>query len=187
VTRRSLVRRFLLCAASTAAGLAHRPGWLRAGTEPRGDTSLDSATLPLSATEVEALVSFAEVVAAGDRLSAEARRHVASHVAESASEDGAQRMRYRETAGLLDRLAGSRFAALAIDDRRSIVARHRLDRSAMAAGERSDQVVEGIRGNVVPDLIRAYWNSPDGWAVVGYSAFPGRCSDLARYTAAEPG
>jgi hypothetical protein len=120
-------------------------------------------------------------------LSTEARRDLAAHLAGSAREDAAQRVRYASTARLLDRLAGRRFATLDLATRREIVERHRLHHRAVAAAEQPGSDTDEVRANVVPDLIRAFWNSPAGWAVVGYSAFPGRCSDLARYTAAEPG
>jgi hypothetical protein len=38
---------------------------------------------------------------------------------------------------------------------------------------------------LVPDLIRGYYESAAGWALVGYSTFPGQCGDLASYTRAE--
>jgi hypothetical protein len=95
-------------------------------------------------------------------------------------------VRHGSTARLLDRLAGTRFATLDLPTRREIVERHRLHRRALAADE-PDRDTDEVRGIIVPDLIRAFWSSPAGWAVVGYAAFPGRCGDLARYTGAEPG
>jgi hypothetical protein len=38
---------------------------------------------------------------------------------------------------------------------------------------------------VVRDLVGGYYNSPAGWAVVGYAHFPGRCGDLGRYVRPE--
>jgi len=45
--------------------------------------------------------------------------------------------------------------------------------------------MRAIRTRAVPDLIGGYYGSPAGWAVVGYTTFPGRCEDLTRYVRAE--
>jgi hypothetical protein len=92
------------------------------------------------------------------------------------------------TVRTLERIAGRPFARLAIDERLELVSSHRLASSRVRSGEDPGEFsadLRALRTRVVPDLIKGYYGSPAGWAVVSYQTFPGRCGDLTRYTRAE--
>jgi hypothetical protein len=154
--------------------------------EPRLDSSSPTGTL--SRGEMENLVAFGEVLVEGRPLSADERRHLIEHVDERTQSAPGYLALYRMTASLLDRLAGTRFAALDLSERTDVMTRHRLTPSEVGTTEyllpfRRQEL--RVRALAVPDLIRGYYRSPAGWAVVGYEAFPGRCSNLIRYTLPE--
>jgi hypothetical protein len=169
--------------------------WPRTTIARTGATAIQGATMArsadsplLSEREVETLLAFAEAIVGGRPLSPAARSDLAAHVRESAESEPEQRAVYRRAAGSLDCLATGRFSALSLSDRAALIARHRLAGAGAASdgtAERCPETAE-IRSRVLPDLVAAYWRSPAGWAVVGYAAFPGRCSDLTRYTQREP-
>ncbi len=88
----------------------------------------------------------------------------------------------------LERLAGRRLASLEIQQRTELIARHRLAVSLVRPDEDLGpfpEEVRTLRTRIVPDLIGGYYNSPAGWAAVGYDTFPGRCGDLTRYGRSE--
>lgn len=184
MTRRSLVRRVLLLLATWASGL---PGCAsrklaatgRMSSERAGDGSHSS----LAPHERGALVAFAEVVVEGRDLASEQRRYLVQHVDDRASQDDESLALYRQAAATLDRLAGGQFTSLDEGERVALVSRYRLAAPATSAvdgGVSAD--MNALRLRLVPDLIRAYYGSPAGWAVVEYESFPGRCGDLTRYT-----
>lgn len=187
VTRRSLIGRALLI-------LGTVPAWLmgcalRRTTDghPPAPASLDApaAAGQLSTTELEALVAFGEVLVEGRPLAPAERGYLVEHLEERTRRSPGYLSLYRTTAGMLERLAGRRFAGLELRDRVELVARHRLGAwrgfTVSEAGPFSTEM-HTIRTRVVPDLIRGYYASPAGWAAVGYDSFPGRCGDLTRYT-----
>jgi hypothetical protein len=193
MTRRTVLRTLL--AGVVAVGGLFLVWWRRARLrqvaarllKPRLETGAPTGVL--SGGEVETLVAFAEVLVDGRPLSTLERGFVAEHVT-----DRTQRIRgylplYRQTATLLDRLAEGPFARLDLAERAALLTRRRLLPGATRALDyvlpvRRDELV--VRVLAVPDLLAGYYRSPAGWAVVGYRAFPGRCSDLTRYTRPEP-
>ena len=95
---------------------------------------------------------------------------------------------YRTTTELLARLGGARFSTLDVADRVALVTRHRLAVADVRPEESLGAFAEqrrAVRTRTVPDLLAGYYASEAGWAAVGYTAFPGRCGDLARYTRPE--
>ena len=151
-------------------------------------TSPPSQKLEMSAAELRTVLAYGEVLVEGRQLSPDERRYLSEHVEDSGRRDAESLTRYRTTARLLDRLAGTRFADLAFGPRLALVARHRLDSRPANADETVGPFREEIllvRTYVVPDLIEGYWSSPVGWATLGYATFPGRCGDLERYTRRE--
>jgi hypothetical protein len=139
---------------------------------------------PLSDTEKEVLLAFAEVLVGDRPLAAPARAELLSHIAARVIAREDMLALYREAAALLDRLAGSPFSTLTLRDRHDIVVRHDLVPSRGPL-PRTEGVARAIGRHVAPDLIAGYYASPMGWAVVGYGTFPGRCGDLGRYTRPE--
>jgi hypothetical protein len=164
------------------------PGWHGQAAVP-GEA--EAAAARLSSAERENLVALAEVlVVEGRPLAPEERTALLDHLAERAEEtSGYYRDLYRTTARLLDRLAGVRFASLTPQRRRALLSRYRLTSATVLPGEALGPYpddVRAVRTRAVPDLIGGYYGSAVGWATVGYTAFPGRCGDLARYTRPEP-
>jgi hypothetical protein len=151
------------------------------------DRGFGSATL--SRVELEDLVAFAETLLVEDRvLLPLERRDLVEHVEYRVARDVYYLSLYRTTVSVLERLAGARFATLEGPRRIELVTRHRLAsprvRPDEPLGPHADDTRE-VRTRAVPDLIAGYYNSPAGWAVVGYDVFPGQCGDLDRYTRPE--
>ena len=141
----------------------------------------------LTAAEIEDLVAFGEALVAGLGHAAPERRFLLEHI-EDRARNPKQLSAYRTAASTLVRLAGRPLATLEIRERQQLIVRHTLvgsiDPSGEDAGAPTDEV-HVIRTQVVRDLIRGYYASPAGWAIVGYeTTFPGRCGDLAGYTRA---
>ncbi len=133
-------------------------------------------------------MAFGEVLVEGRVLPPGDRRHLLDHIGYRVSRDPYYLSLYRTTVGLINRLAGSRFSSLGVPQRVEVMTRHRLTSARVvpdeALGLNPDDMRE-VRTRAVPDLIGGYYNSPAGWAAVGYGAFPGVCSDLVRYTRPE--
>lgn len=88
----------------------------------------------------------------------------------------------------LNHLTKSQFSTLDLKDRVTVVLRHDLISHHVRMWEYLNPFQRQeltIRTYVVPDIIRGFYSSPAGWAVVGYEIFPGRCSNLFRYTHSE--
>lgn len=169
--------------ASAPAELAPRsPGNARQGADPPAPSA---ETRPLSDAESETLLAFAELLVGDRPLSPPERSELLSHIADRARASADTVARYRETAALLDRLAGLPFATLGMRERFDLVARHDVAPSR-ARVRHPDDAAQMVRTRVAPDLIAGYYASSMGWAVVGYGVFPGRCGDLVRYTRPEP-
>jgi hypothetical protein len=174
-----------------AAGAVRLADRVRAAGGRFGPAPVEAAfdSLGLTTAEMDTLLAFGEVLVEGRTLSAVERSYLVRHIEESARARPDQRVLYRSTASLLDRLAGGRFALLGIGDRVALVSRHRLDARGVLADEEIAHLgpeAWAVRTRVVPSLINGYWRSPAGWAAVGYGVFPGRCGDLTRYTRPEP-
>jgi hypothetical protein len=146
-----------------------------------GDQVAGAASTSLSVADLDDLVAFTGVLAAGAELPAADRAHVLEHLQERQRAGGRSQIEaYRAAVRLLARLAGARFATLSIDRRVDVVRRHDLGRTVERPGDAGE--AREVRARVVGDLIGGYYASPAGWAVVGYAAFPGRCGSLERYT-----
>ena len=186
-SRRALIRGLLLTLAPDGVGgggrfwRCARNAAAAAAQEPPDSTSL-------SIEEVEDLVAFGEALVEGRALSNADRRYLLDHVEFRISRDPYYLSLYRTTVRLINRLAGARVSSLDVAQRVELMTRHRLGTARVqpdeSLGPSADDVRE-IRTRLVPDLIGGYYGSPAGWAAVGYSAFPGVCSDLVRYTRPE--
>ena len=139
----------------------------------------------LSAPEMDDLVAFAEVVLESAPLPPLERGYMVDHIRyQQPRADGYYLSAYRTTIDLLRKLAGARFASVDIRERTALITRHRLGLPLVSPDEALGPYPDAartVRTQVVGDLIGGYYGSPAGWAVVGYDAFPGRCSDLTRY------
>lgn len=191
MTRRSLIRRALLLLGIDAAGLTACANGRVAEEVSRPARALSKLAAPveaLSGAEVDDLVAFGETLVEGQPLSFEARRPLAEHLEYRTRSSPEYLSLYRTTAGALEQLAGRRFSDLQMRERIELVGVHRLVTSRGRAGEGPDPLTAETRAalrRAVKDLIGGYYASSEGWAVVGYDAFPGRCGDLTRYTRPE--
>lgn len=189
MTRRKLLQAFLVAVPWVEVLLSQwRQGHVLAVPL---DSALGSAspTGTLSRGEMENLVAFAEVLVEGRTLSPAERGHLAEHIDERTRSSPRYLALYRMTASLLDRLARTRFSTLGLGERAEVMVRHRLTPDDVRTREYlvpSHRQELAVRALAVPDLIEGYYRSPAGWAVVRYAAFPGRPSNLIRYTRPEP-
>ncbi|HTY77654.1 MAG TPA: hypothetical protein VMI34_07545 [Candidatus Bathyarchaeia archaeon] len=187
--RRALGALAGLAAAGVALLAEWRAGLLTTLTEklaPRPDSA--SLVGRLSGRALDNVVAFGESLVEGRVLSGAERMFLLEHVEYRAANTPGYRALYEVTSHRLDELTGRRFAALSIDDRIAVLSAHRLDaynvrrREYLVPFGRRDLA---IRSLVARDLVDGYYRSPAGWLAVGYSAFPGRCGELTRYTRAE--
>jgi hypothetical protein len=135
----------------------------------------------LSPAEMADLIAFGEVLLEGRALAPPERRYLVEHIEDRTTRSAEYVSLYRAAVTILDRVAGRRFATLEIRERIDLITRHGLAAVQGAAQAPSDEM-RALLTQVVPDLIRGYFASPIGWAVVGYDTFPGRCGELTRYT-----
>jgi hypothetical protein len=162
--RRDLLRALLLLLVDAPASVAAEPG-------PAG----------LSDAERTTLLAFAEVLVGGRPFSPPERGEILNHLDDRIKASEPMLILYREAAASLDQRAGARFSALGIRSRTELVARDHLAPSPGQLHPPDDDAYR-VRTRVAPDLIAAYYRSSVGWAIVGYTVFPGRCGDLTRYT-----
>jgi hypothetical protein len=171
-------RRFTLAAAAAM------------GVGPTGARAAPAGPKAPSAAEIDDVLAFAEVLVGDRPLTTAERDALHQHVQRRLRQGSGYYVElYRTTAALLTRLAGGPFSTLGLEARIALVARQRLGVASVPPGETLGafaEEVREVRTRAVPDLIGAYYASEAGWAVVGYAAFPGRCSDPTRYTAPEP-
>jgi hypothetical protein len=142
----------------------------------------------LSASELEDLIAFAELLVEGRVLSQVERDALVENIAERPAREPDYLELYRTTVSLLQRLAGRPFSSLDLTERIELVTRHRLNSPDVRPGDDLGPFADDthvVRTRVLRDLIGDYYNSPAGWAAVGYDVFPGRCGDLERYTRPE--
>ena len=190
MTRRGLICGLLLLLGIDSVGLARWAGRRarQAAAQPVGPGPSPPPAEPLSRTELDTLLAFGEIVVEGRSLPAAERGYLASYIAERVEASAYHRANYRTAVGLLNHLAGSPFSSLGFDQRVALVVRHHLASSRVPPDEDLGpfpEDVRAVRTQVAPDLIRGYYRSPAGWAIVGYDTFPGRCGDLVRYTGPE--
>jgi hypothetical protein len=184
VTRRSLIWRALLSLGFEPAGLIGCAS--RRGAERPFRDAHESAS-ELSTAEIADLVAFGEALVEGRPLDLTERQHLVDHIADRIKGNPAYLQLYRTTVSTLDRLAGRPIASLEIPERVQLIARYRLVGPPDPEGESLGPLrteMHTLRMQTAPDLIRGYYGSAAGWAVVGYQTFPGRCGVLTRYTRA---
>jgi hypothetical protein len=181
MTRRGLIRRLLLVLA-----VPWRAGRPKVEAAQPASPAGESPARSLSAAELDDLVAFGEVLVGPGPLSTRERGFLVDHIRYRTSLASDYYLEaYRSTVGLLKRLAGAPFASLDLPRRQALVGRYRLDAPLASPDEDLGPFPEPtrtVRTQVMGDLVGGYYDSPAGWAVVGYDAFPGRCSDLTRYT-----
>ena len=190
MTRRRLLQIALVALGAMVILISWRPAWLAGALARRLRPRLDSSspTGLLSAQEIQTVVAFAEIVVGGRALAPVERGHVQEHIGERTQATPGYLALYRSTSVLLDSLAGGSFWALDRAGRAGIVSRHDLGNADVRIREylwpfrRREQ---SVRALAVPDLVAGFYASPAGWALVGYTVFPGRPGDLVRYTKAE--
>ena len=191
LTRRRLLQASLFIVFGTIyLALLWRSKWLRGVArrffEPRLDASSPTGTL--SNDEKETILSFAEVLVKEKTFDMPERRYLIEYIDYRTRNTPGYYSLYRTTARLLNHLTQTRFSNLDLRSRATLLVRQRLISYPVRTGEfllpfqRKELT---IRGHAVPDLIRGYYNSPAGWDLVGYKIFPGRCSNLIRYTQPE--
>lgn len=142
----------------------------------------------LSASELEDLIAFAELVVEGRALAPVERDSLVENIVERTARERDYLELCRTTVGLLQRLAGRRFSTLGGAERVELMTRHRLDSTDVRPEEDLGLFPDDmrlVRTRALRALIADYYASPAGWAVVGYDHFPGKCGDLARYTRPE--
>jgi hypothetical protein len=164
----------------------HPGGASAAPPDTRRNSSAPAGAL--SQREMESILAYAEVLVEGRTLAPAERKHLIEHIEHQTRNSPGALLLYQLAAGLLDRVALVHFSTLDLRKRAAIVASHRLVPDAVRREDSllpSERQVSAVRAFVVPDLIAGYYASPAGWAAVGYRAFPGRCSNLIRYTRAE--
>jgi hypothetical protein len=182
LTRRSLIRGLLLILGVDPAGR-----WTRDVAAQPVAPDAPSSPAPLSNGDVDDLLAFAEVLVDDTPMSSAARRDIRDRIEDRIKQAPDHYLAlHRTTLTLLTRLGRARFSSLTPAERIALVAQHRLGSSRVWPDEELGPYPEEareVRTRAVPELVGAYYRSAAGWAVVGYDAFPGRCSDLARYTA----
>lgn len=168
-----------------------RSKWVRYNVlgiiKPRLNSSSEKGIL--SKGEKETIIAFAEVLVKEKGLSVEERQYIIEHIDYRTQDTPGYLSIYRITASLLNRLTKSQFPTLDLKDRITLVLRYNLASHHVRIWEYLNPFQRqelAIRTYVVPDIIRGFYSSPAGWAVVGYEIFPGRCSsNLFRYTHSE--
>jgi hypothetical protein len=181
VTRRGLIGRLLL-----GLGIESLLGPLRSRAQDQPEPS--SPTVRLSDAELDDLMAFAGLVVEGRSLSLVERAAFVGVVEARTDRGGDSIALYRATVRLLERLAGRRFSTLDVPARLELIARYRLGSSHVRPdddfGPYADDM-RRVRLAVLRMLIADYYSSSAGWAIVGYTTFPGICGNLERYTRAE--
>ena len=187
VTRRGLIRRAFLILGIDLVGLIGCVG-RRVADQPVPPARADTV-FELSRAELDELVAFGEALIEGRTFGPAERRSLVEHIEDRTKRDPTRVSLYQATVSTLNRLAGRSFASLNIHERIELISRRGLAGSPVLQGDDIGPLpgeIHTVRILVVPDLIRGYYVSAAGWAVVGYETFPGRCGDLSRYTRAEP-
>ena len=191
MTRRRLLKMILLFAIVSAyTTILWRSEWGRYHIlriiKPQLKSSAQSGIL--TKKEKETIIAFAEVLVKEKSLSIEERNYISEHIDYRTQNTPGYLSVYRQTASLLNRLTKFQFPALNLNDRVTAVLPYHLISHHVRAWEYLNPFQRQeltIRTYVVPDIIKGFYSSPAGWALVGYDIFPGRCSNLFRYTHSE--
>ena len=162
---------------------------VRAGLSRAFRPALDptAATGSLPSASLATLLAFAEVVVIGEALSGEARESLRTALDEGAATRPGHRALCEAATAHLDRLAGGGFATLSVAERTALVTAHRLAEHPVGRLELlspRNRVALALRDLLVPELITAYYDSPSGWAEVGYRRAYGECGEGREYTRA---
>lgn len=191
MTRRRLLKMILLFAiVSVYTTVLWRSEWGRYHIlriiKPRLKSS--SQTGILSNGEKETIIAYAEVLVKEKGLTIEERKYITEHIDYRTQNTPGYLSLYRSTASLLNRLTKSNFPALDLNERVTAVISNHLISHHVKGWEYLNPFQRQeltIRVYVVPDIIKGFYSSPAGWAVVGYEKFPGICSNLFLYTQSE--
>jgi hypothetical protein len=152
--------------------------WLRPSLDEAAPTGV------LAAADLATLRAFTATLV-GDELDEAAWAPVRDELARAAIERRGFAAVCARACRLLDRLGDGPFADAPPDVRAARVAAARLTvrpvakHELLAPGRRTRHEVREL---LVPELLRAYFDSPAGWAVVGYDATLGGCRDPFAYT-----
>ena len=188
-------RRFLRLALVVVGGALAAIGVRRAGLVTRLRATFSRAlrpaldptapTGPVPAPALATLVAFAEVVVVGDTLSGAGRESIRAALEEGAATRPGHRALCEAAAALLDRVAHGTFATLSVAERTALVVEHRLAEHPVGRLELfspQNRVAFALRDLLVPELITTYYDSPSGWAEVGYQRPYGECGEGREYT-----
>jgi hypothetical protein len=152
--------------------------WLRPSLDDGAPTGV------LTATELAALRTFTATLV-GDELGDSDWTPVRDELARAAIERRGFAAVCARACRLLDRLGDGPFADAPPDVRAARVAAARLTVRPVARHELlapGGRTRHEVRELLVPELLRVYFDSPAGWAVVGYDATLGGCRDAFAYT-----
>ena len=190
LSRRGLLRTGVLALGVEPRGVLGPLWWRVQDTAARLVGQARAAPQPsrLSESELEDLVAFAELLVEGRALSPVERDSLVGSITEHVAREPDYLEFCRTTVILLRRLAGRRFSSLDVTERFELMTRHRLNSADVPPGDDLGPFADATRAvqtRARRDLIADYYNSPAGWAAVGYDVFPGRCGDLERYTRPE--
>lgn len=153
--------------------------WVRPTLAPRAPTGL------LTATQLATLRAFAEVVATGEPIDDDAWDSVRASLIGLARERPGFHGLCVRGCRLLDALGTGPFAAAALDARIVAVGVARLAIRPVSAAELlvpGRRVHHEVRELLVPEVLRAFFDSPAGWRLVGYGEVLGECRDPWAYT-----
>jgi hypothetical protein len=190
LSRRALLRSSTLVLGLEPSGVLG-PLWRRvqdSAARVVSEAHAEQPALRLSEPELEDLIAFTELLVEGRPLSPIEQKSLVENIGERVAREQDYLDLYRTTVSLLQRLAGRRFASLAPAERIALITRHKLNSTDVRPGDDLGLFPDDmrvVRTRALRDLIADYYNSPAGWAVVGYDVFPGRCGDLWRYTRPE--
>ena len=188
--RRRFLRIALVVVGGALAAVGLRRGgfaFLRGGFSRALRPTLDASapTGPVPPAALATLLAFAEVVVVGDALPGDAREALQASLQEGAATRPGHRALCEAAAALLDRLGGGAFATRSVAERTALVATHRLALHPVGRLELFSpwsRTEFAVRDLLVPELIQSYYDSPSGWAEVGYRRPYGECGEGREYT-----
>ena len=152
--------------------------WLRPALDPGAPTGL------LTGRQLATLRAFLEVLVGMPALEEADWAPIRGAIAIAARERPGYRALCVSGCRVLDALGADRFADAAPAERVRLVEEARLavrpvtPRELLVPGRRAQHEVREL---LVPELIRAFFDSPAGWAVVGYTEPLGACRDPFAY------
>ena len=153
--------------------------WVRPALDAREPTGL------LTGAQLRTLHALTEVVATGAPIADAAWAAVRAALVQAARERPGFRALCARACRALAVLCDGGFADAPLEARTACVVAHRLAVRPVPPAELlliARRAHHEIRELLVPELIRAYFDAPVGWAVVGYDAELGECRDPFAYT-----